>query len=136
MRAIGISILCLLFLPAFFVGCKKETTQSVPTPTDTIEGVWTGKYGFDNETPSIFFSFNIKPGGVIEELNSSGLSKGSGTWQLNGTTLTAHYQWKPPLSTIYSVSATFDKSKGELTGTWGYDNSATDGGKWTMKKKN
>jgi hypothetical protein len=132
MKSIGIAILSLLFVPVLFTACKKETTQ---TTTKTIEGTWKGKYGFGNETPTVFFSFNIKPGGVIEELNSSGASKGSGTWTQTNSTFTAHYQWKAPLNTIFSVTAFYDKDNGKLDGFWGYGNEDDNGGEWTMTKQ-
>lgn len=138
MKTIKMLAPVLIVVSTLFTACKKDGTDPAPTPTSTdkIEGVWQGKYGFGNETPGVTYIFNIKPGGVIEELNTAGNSKGSGTWTLNGTTFTAQYQWKAPYNTIFKVSATFTKSTSNLSGTWGYDNSATDGGKWTMTKKN
>ena len=136
MKAMTLAIFCLMFLPAVFTACKKETAEAPPTPTDSIEGKWSGKYGFENEAPSVEYRFNIKPGGIIEELNSGGLAKGSGTWNLTGTLFTAHYKWKSPLNTVFSVKAAFDKINGKLSGTWGYDDSETDGGKWSMTKEN
>lgn len=117
-----------------FIACSKEEDEG--HPTDTVEGLWIGTYGFGSESPDIFFSFNIKPGGVIEELNSNQLVKGSGTWELDDDDFTASYQWGAPYFTSFSVMATFDKSKGRLTGFWGYDDSAIDGGKWIMDKNN
>jgi hypothetical protein len=135
MKAVKLSLLALLIVPTLFVACKKDSGSPAPVPTNSIEGVWQGKYGYGNEAPSISYIFNIKPGGVIEELNASGNSKGSGTWTLVGTTFTAKYQWKAPLLTIFSVTSTFDKSTSKLTGLWGYDNNNSNGGKWTMTKK-
>ena len=135
MKAVKLSLLALCSLTTLFVSCSKDNDSTPPVPTDSIEGVWQGKYGYDNESPSINYIFNIKPGGVIEELNSSGASKGSGTWTLSGTEFTAHYQWKAPLLTVFTVKATFDKSTSKLTGTWGYNNSNNNGGKWTMTRK-
>lgn len=137
MKAVKLSIIALLSMSALFVACSKSNDSTPPpVPTDTIEGVWQGKYGYGNEAPSISYIFNIKPGGVIEELNTSGNSKGSGTWTLVGTEFTAHYQWKAPLLTTFSVKATFNKSTGKLSsGVWGYDNNNNNGGKWDMTKK-
>jgi hypothetical protein len=90
----------------------------------------------DNNPPSIYYRLNVKHGGAIEELNSGGLSKGSGTWNLNGNTFTAHYQWKAPLNTVFTIAATYDAASKKLVGTWGYDNSATDGGKWEATRTN
>lgn len=139
MKTLKHSALALLIVSTLFVACKKDNDTPVEpngTPGEFSAGVWQGKYGFGNETPNVTYIFNIKAGGVIEELNSQGNSKGDGTWALNGTTFTAQYQWKSPYFTKYKVVATYDKTTGKLTGTWGYDNSTTDGGKWNMTKKN
>lgn len=125
-----------LFLSTAIFSCKKDDNDNFTSPSNTaIEGKWVGKYGYQNEAPSIYYCLNVKPGGIIEELNSSGVSKCiSGTWSLNGNTFTAKYQWKAPLNTTFSVVATFDPSTGKLVGTWGYDNNATNGGKWENSK--
>jgi hypothetical protein len=133
MKFLKLPILAL-FLSAVFFSCKKDS-DSVPQPAPGIAGDWIGKYGFGNETPAIYFRFNIKSNGEIEELNSSGNSKGGGTWNLNGTTFTATYQWKAPLNTKYKVAATYDAATNKLSGTWGYDNNATNGGLWEQTKQ-
>src|SRR4030095_16255711 len=125
--------LFLLVSTTVFFACSKEDEG---TPTDTVEGLWIVTYGFGNDSPDIFFSFNIKPGGVIEELNKSKGVKGSGTWQLVGDQFTASYQWGAPYFTAYSVSATFNKAHGKLSGYWGWDDNDSDGGKWEMEKEN
>ena len=104
------------------------------TPTDTVEGIWVGNYGYGSENPDIYYSFNIKSNGVIEELNSHKGVKGSGTWELVGDQFTASYEWGSPYFTGFMVTATFDKAHGKLTGYWGYDTDS-DGGKWDMEKK-
>ena len=121
----------LLLSSSVFFACQKEDEG---TPTDTVEGLWIGNYGFGSDNPDIFFSFNIKAGGVIEELNKNKGVKGSGSWQLEGDDFTATYQWGAPYFTTYTVSATFDKAHGKLSGYWGYDDSDSDGGKWNMEK--
>ena len=80
------------------------------------------------------FRFNIKSGGVIEELNANGLIKGIGTWTLTGNVFVAHYKFMPPLNTIYSVKATYDAATKKLTGTRGFDSSVDDIGIWYMTK--
>lgn len=126
-------VVSLLIGTAFFSfsSCKKNS-DNINHP---LEGKWVGSYGFGNETPHAFFSFNIKPGGVIEELSQSGESKGDGTWSINGTTFSATYQWDAPLNTIYSVVAVYDASKGKLTGSWGYNSSSTNGGFWEQSRQ-
>jgi hypothetical protein len=131
MKFIKLSIVALI-LPVLFFSCKKDHTDT----TYPVEGTWSGVYGFDNDAPSILYRLNLKHGGVIEELYASGQPKGSGTWSFNGNSLSAHYQWKSPLNTIFTIVATYNPATQKLTGTWGYDNSATDGGKWEAAKSN
>jgi hypothetical protein len=69
--------------------------------------------------PDIYFSFNTKPGGVIEELNSNQGVKGSWTWQLVGDDFFATYTWGAPYFSSYSVTATFDKDHSKLKDFWG-----------------
>jgi hypothetical protein len=120
-----------LFMLLIFLSCKKDTDSVLP-----VEGNWVGLYGNDNEVPSIFYKLNIKHGGVIEELNASGDVKGSGNWTLKGNNFTAHYQWKAPHNTFFTITARIDPNSNKLVGTWGFDNSATDGGKWEAIKEN
>lgn len=134
MKFLKLSLLAFV-LGTLLLSCSKDNDPVKVPPAPGIEGKWIGAYGFDNETPHVFYSFNIKPGGVIEELNQNGNSKGSGNWTLTGTTFTAHYQWKAPLSTIFTVTATYDEATHKLTGTWGYGDSDDDGGLWELTKQ-
>lgn len=136
MKFLKFFIIALLMSTAFF-SCKKDNNDDFTTtpPSTAIEGKWVGKYGYQNDAPTIYFCLNVKPGGVIEELNTSGESKGSGTWSMNGNTFTAKYQWKAPLNTIFSVVATYDPASGKLVGTWGWNDNATSGGKWENNKQ-
>jgi hypothetical protein len=101
-----------------------------------LEGNWNGFYGNDNELPSIPYKLNVRRDGVIEEVVSGGLVKGAGNWNLNGTQFTAHYQWKAPLNTVFTLTATYNPITHKLMGTWGFDNSAVDGGKWEVTQSN
>ena len=127
--------LMLLIVSFVFVGCKNDDNATPKGPT-TIEGKWVGKYGYDDEDPSIYYCFNIKSGGVMEELTKSESVLGNGTWELVGNVFTATVTWDPPYSSTFVVTGTFDKDKGELDGIWGYDPSDSDGGKWYMEKDN
>jgi hypothetical protein len=135
MKFLKFSVL-VLFMSAIFFSCKKDSENIVaPVPAAGISGDWVGKYGFGTETPGIYFRFSIQANGVIDELNSSGSSKGGGSWSLNGTSFTASYQWKAPYYTKYKVAATYNEVTHKLSGTWGYDNSATNGGLWEQTKQ-
>jgi hypothetical protein len=132
MKVLTLAIITLVVSSAF-LACKKDSSK--PSTTPAIAGLYDGKYGFDNETPDSDYTLNITANGVIEEIGqSSGKPTGQGTWQLNGNTLTATYKMLFSPYNQYSIVATFDAAKGKLTGTWGYDNSGTDGGKIDMAK--
>lgn len=121
--------IAVALLPLLLMACSKDKHTDTP-----VTGTWNGLWGNDNATPIYLYRLNIKPGGVIEELNAAGLVKGSGTWQLNGNSFTAHYQWKAPLSTVFTVAATYNPASHSLSGTWGFDNSPTGGGTWHAEK--
>ncbi len=112
--------------------CSKDNDEVKKQAT--IEGVWVGTYINDASGNSFYYSFNIKPGGIIEELNSSGQKIGQGTWEIDNNILTANYEW--PGGNEFSVIAAFNKGEGKLLGDWGYGNSATNGGTWQMTKSN
>jgi hypothetical protein len=123
----------LLLLTVSFVACKKD---SEPKSAGSFEGTWKGKFGFGNDEPEGFIGFNIKSGGLFQEIGaSSGNPIGEGTWTMAGTTLKATYKMLFSPFNEYSVSINVDQA-GLMTGTWGYDKSATDGGKVKLNKIN
>lgn len=132
MKALKFLTAALVFA-ATFSSCKKDDVK--PTSSNSsIEGKWSGFKGYDNEAPDNDILWNIKSGGKIEETNTNGLVKGSGTWSISGSVFTAHYQFKAPLNTVYSFKGTYDKNSGKITGTWGFDDSDTDAGNWYSNK--
>lgn len=114
-----------------FISCKKDKVEKQAT---TIEGRWVGTYVNNASGNSFYYSFNIKPGGVIEELNAAGQKLGQGTWKLENNILSGKYSW--PGGNGFSILAAFNKEQGKLLGDWGYGNSATNGGTWEMHKQN
>jgi len=114
-----------------FISCKKDKVEKLTT---AIEGRWVGTYVNDASGNSFYYSFDIKPGGVIEELNAAGQKLGQGTWKLENNILSAKYNW--PGGNGFSILAAFNKEQGKLLGDWGYGNSATNGGTWEMHKQN
>jgi hypothetical protein len=132
MKVLKIALIAL-FVPVLFAACSKDKTEN--SSESAIMGRWIGAYGFDNDNPNVYYSLNFKSGGVIEEVNSNGQVIGSGTWEMNGNTITAHYAWLPPSTATFSIVAGYYPSQGKLLGNWGYDASATDGGLWEMTKQ-
>lgn len=115
------------------VACKKDK-EDINIPASMVEGQYEGKYGTGNNNPSSFYSFNIKANGVLEEVSNTGNVVGTGTWTISGETFKGKYLTTFPAAS-YSVKATFDVATDKLTGTWGYGDSETDGGKWFMDKE-
>lgn len=115
-----------------FISCKKDKVEK--QSTTTIEGRWVGTYVNDASGNSFYYSFNIKNGGVIEELNAAGQKLGQGTWKLENNILSAKYNWTG--GNGFSILAAFNKDQGKLLGNWGYGTSATNGGTWEMHKQN
>ena len=130
MKISKIILIALVTLPGF-IACKKDKVEK---QTSNIEGRWVGTYVNEASGNSFYYSFNIKPGGVIEELNSSGQKLGQGTWEFENNILTAKYTWTS--GSKYSVIGAFYKQDGKLLGDWGYGDSATNGGTWEMHKQN
>jgi hypothetical protein len=126
-------ILTALLALTVFASCNKDNDDPKPTG---IEGRWIGTYVNDASGNTFYYSFNIKAGGVIEEINSSNQKIGEGTWQLDPATnvLMAQYSW--PSGGSYSIIAAFDKQNAKLLGDWGYGSSNTNGGSWEMTKSN
>lgn len=125
-------IMMLASLAIFtFISCKKDDEPK----SFALEGKWVGTYVNQASGNSFFFSLNIKPGGIIEELNQAGQKTGEGTWEIEHDILTAHYKMVAPNSQGYSIIAAFYKNNGKLLGDWGYDESATDGGTFQLSKQ-
>jgi len=130
LRLVTIMLLAMFTI----VSCKKD--NNVKPVAFSVEGMYSGKSGFGNDVPSEDQKYNIKAGGIFQEIGTnSGAVIGQGTWQMNGNTLTATYSivWSP--FSTYSLSATFDPATGKLIGTWGYDNNFSDGGKIDMARQ-
>ena len=122
----------LLIASATLMACKKGADK---IHNAAIEGTWVGKYGFDTETPDVFYSFKIKAGGVLEEYGESGLKIAEGTWTFDNNIFTGKTHSLLGSNNEYSVIAAFDPSKTKLDGNWGYDDNNTDGGLWFMTRQ-
>ena len=119
-----------------FIGCKKDHDPGLPPSTSVqVEGRWEGSYVNDASGNTFYYSFNIKPGGIIEEINSSGQKVGEGTWTYENNILLADYTWLPPAGSTFSVIGSYYNSTGKFLGNWGYENSTINGGTWEMIKK-
>jgi hypothetical protein len=125
------TIMLALFATLTFMSCKKENND--PPVPPTIEGRWEGLFGYGSQTPGSFFAFQIKPGGVLERINTDGTVTGTGTWSLSSTVFVGTYL---NVGDTYSVAATYNAATGSLTGSWGYGANTGDGGLFELSKKN
>lgn len=120
-----------------FTACSKDSDDSTPT-AGVVSGKWEGKWGNDNDKPSLFFSLNFKDGGILEEYDQTGEVKGVGTWSYDITNkiITGHtINQKAPVGNKYSIIAAFYPSQGKVLGNWGFGGSATDGGTFELTVK-
>lgn len=132
MKKVKMALIALVFATGF-VACNKDSDDVAPSP---VEGTYVGKYGFGNDTPDLDFIFNVSPSGIFQEISATtGNVKGQGTWTVNGNTLSATYTMLFTPYSKYSVTGTYDPATQKMTGTWGYDNNASDGGKMDMAKQ-
>ena len=129
------SITSVLLLLVVFSACSKDS-DSTPSTT-TFQGLWQGKFGNDNDAPSVFFSLKFKTGGVLEEIDTDGSVKGTGTYTIdNNNIVTGHtVNIKAPVGNKYSYVAAFYPSQGKILGNWGFGNSGTNGGLFELTTK-
>ena len=118
-----------------FASCNKDKDDVVSIPATELTGVLEGKYGTGTNTPSSFYSFNLKADGTMQELNSAGEINGTGTWTITGTTFRATHHYLFPANAFFVTTGTYNTATKTITGTWGYGSNDSDGGKWYMTKK-
>lgn len=125
MKALKFLTILLLSATTFFA-CKKE---EAPKPF-VFEGIWQGKIGTGTATPASQLKFNLKAGGVIERINSSGNVSGTGNWALVEKDFATSYALNS--GTQIFMSGTFDAEAKKLSGTW---SNGTDTGTWFATKE-
>jgi hypothetical protein len=127
----SIALFSMLF--ALFTACKKDSDS----PGAVVDGTWVGKFGNDNDDPSVFYSLNFKPGGILEEIDQSGEVRGVGSWNIdNNNIITGHtVNTKSPVGKKYSIVAAFYPGQNVVLGNWGFDDSATNGGTFELTTK-
>ena len=113
-----------------FAACKKSETPAVYN----IDGLWMGHYGNgDSGVIDMYYSFAIKPGGLITVEADDSVSPGTahGTWTLVGDSFKTTYSYINSGPT-YSAVAKFDKNAATLNGTWGSGTNNSGGGRFHM----
>jgi|SRR6185295_9460517 len=135
MKLLNFAIIALLSTTSF-IACNKNDSNTAPAPsTNAVEGVYTGKYGFDNETPDKNYTLKFSGSNTIQEIGqSSGHPTGKGTYTLKGNHISASYTMLFSPYNDYFIEATYDATNKTITGTWGYNAGGTDGGKFSLHK--
>src|SRR5688500_11548474 len=81
------SLAIALLLTTTFIACKKDSTP----PPFTMNGIWEGKIGDNNDVPDGQYKLNIKASGIIERISFNGNVSATGTWSLEGDDFSAIY---------------------------------------------
>lgn len=110
------SLAIALLLTTTFIACKKDSTP----PPFTMNGMWEGKIGDNNDAPDGQYKLNIKASGIIERISFNGNVSATGTWSLEGDEFSALYTFSDG-GTIVTLEGTVDKQQKKLTGTWEND---------------
>lgn len=133
MKFLKIAVFCLLCVSTF-MACKKDKDDNT-AGTNELAGNWVGKYGYDTNSSTYYYAFQLKSDGTMKEVNQYGVVKGEGTWSVSGNQFTVTYHSTANASVVYTVKATVNAGKNNLTGTWGYGSAMSDGGAFYMNKQ-
>ena len=106
--------------------------NTVITINPAVTGTWKGTWGYADNSTTNFLSYQLNNDGTMLLLSQVGATEARGTYTFVNNILTASYSYLG--GGAYSASGVFDASTGKLTGTWGRNSSATDGGKWVLIK--
>lgn len=120
------NLMMVLALSSIFVACKKDKD----TPAYVVEGTYEGKLGSGVAIPTGFFGLQLKAGGILNRITSTGEVTGTGTWTLSSNKLTGDYVGSNGI--IVSIEATLDQSQGRFSGHW--ENSVNNEGSWYAAK--
>jgi hypothetical protein len=134
-------MLVAVLFTALFTSCKKESTPTPVVATYPIEGNWTGFYGSGaTGAQTNGYSMLVEPGGIITVANGATISgvpassRAVGTDTLIGNVFKGTYTYPGPYT--YSFTATFNNTGKLETGTWGNGTNLTNGGTWSMNRRN
>lgn len=122
------TILSLALFTLSFTACKKDKDDK----GFVMEGIWEGKIGTGPAIPNSQYAIRLKPGGVIERINSGGTASATGTWQLNNKTFTALYTFTSG-GTVVTLTGTFNEGLARISGTW--VNDGGEEGSWHVTKE-
>ncbi len=102
------------------------------TVLPSVTGSWKGTWGYADNATTNFLSYQLNDDGTMLLLSQVGATEARGTYTFINNVLTASYNYLG--GGAYSTTGIYEQATGTLTGTWGRNNSATDGGKWVLHK--
>jgi hypothetical protein len=122
----------VFFFAIAFISCSKNDDSSAPA-SESFAGIWKGELESETTGEVIFYAFDIKANGVLNQIDEKGDVVGTGIWTASNNIFTGTYNHVNKEK--YSVIGTHNKSLNKFLGNWGYGNSTTNGGTWQMSKK-
>ncbi len=126
MKFVRTALLTLL-VTVSMVACSKDETAT----GFSIEGLWEGKIGADNDIPTGNYSLRIKKGGALERIGQDGDVSATGSWNLQENNFTGIYFYSD--GTVVDVTATLNKEAYSMTGNW--ENNHGGEGNFNLSKK-
>lgn len=123
------SIIVAVLLVTTIVSCKKDNTSS-----SSFAGIYQGKWGDVNQTPTGFIKFDFKSNGTLTRLNEQGQIIANGTWQLSGINFECTYTHTSN-GQVHKIAGLYTDFDGAIMGTWGYSPSKTNGGTIELEKQ-
>jgi hypothetical protein len=122
-----------LALVLTIVSCSKKSSDDATPASNSLDGVWSGNSVTESGNTKSFYSFEIKPNGILNRLDETGAVAGTGIWSVSSNIFEGTY--KNANNTKFSVIGSYNKSLAKILGNWGYGNSVTNGGTWEMSRK-
>jgi hypothetical protein len=132
MKSLKFTILSFVFALTV-AACSKSSKDDTPPAPTSLDGIWIGKSVTDADKSTAFYSFDIKPNGVLNRLDESGAIVGTGIWSIDNNIFQGTY--KNASNAKFSVLGSYNKGVAKILGNWGYNNSVTNGGTWEMARK-
>jgi hypothetical protein len=126
MKSIRILTLFTLVV-TLLVSCKKD--EDFPG----LAGTWDMEWALGNTDPTNYERWELKADGSFKAYDDDGDLYAEGTFHVDGLNFTAEYT--SVFDNDYSFEGLYHDGLNEVIGTWGRDDSTTDGGNYEMYKR-
>lgn len=132
MKFLKITMLSCAFV-LMLASCSKKSSDDSTPVSNSIDGTWSGSSVTESTNTKSFYSFDIKPNGVLNRLDETGAVVSTGVWSMSNNIFEGTY--KNANNAKFSVIGSYNKTLAKILGNWGYGNSVTNGGTWEMTRK-